>query len=491
VPTPRATTTSADGSVDGTHDELGGREVWRGALLLVLGLALGLSSSKEFRLEVNGMLVHPYLFVLVVLAAVTGPAAYGRLPASQRNALLGFAGAFVGVSLLNGDALPEVAKAGTFLATIWTLAVAARRLPEVRLGALGMCVSIALVSTQALGQSGTDPYAPVPFGEVGNRNAFSLYALPAILTGVVFTMHRATPKWQRLAFLGCVGITTLAIFLTANRSGWVGALTIAVLVAARGRSLRDVFIVVVMGFSIFYLLSTFFGTQVIDERLDRDQKTKQSDTARSDLFWTSVNIGLANPLTGIGPQLVDDELGKRVPLGGNTEPREAHNLQGYLIAGGGLPLTVAFVWLLVALWRRPKEWSRAYPRPGPLEVDGRSFLQMMVALFFIRGLFSQEIWSIPGFLLGFGFALAMSIVGFETTTPAANEASVGPRTARRSSARSLIASSSERPSGAAADATDLAATPGGRDGRRPNLIDREFQRRQVLGLSARPQSRRR
>lgn len=466
---------------DSSHEELGGREVWRSALLLFTGLALGLSSSREFRLDVNGMLVHPYLFVLVVLAAVTGLRAYGRLPGSQRNALLGFSGVFVAVSVLHGDALAETAKAVTFLFTIWTVAVAARRLPEVRLGALGMCVSVAIVSTQALGQSGTDPYAPVPFGEVGNRNAFSLYALPAILAGVVFTMHRLTPKWQRLTFLGCTGVTTLAIFLTGNRSGWLGVVTIAVLVAARGRSLRDVFIVVVMGFSIFYLLSTFFGTQVIDERLDRDKKTKQSDTARSDLFWTSVHIGLENPFVGIGPQLVDDELGRRVPLGGNTDPREAHNLQGYLFAGGGLPLAVAFVWLLVALWRRPKEWSSAYPRPGPLEVEGRSFVQMMVVLFFVRGMFSQEIWSIPGFLLGFGFALSMAIVGYETSTPATN-APAGRTADPANRPRPLLGSRLAPPS--------RGGTPGGGPGgaHRPNLVDREFRRRQALGLSTNPRS---
>jgi hypothetical protein len=382
----------------------------RRRLLFLTGLTLALSASAAARFEVAGLSFQPVLVPVAILAAMGGGAAFARIPRTIRFTLLAFVGVYCLSSLIGGPSIVPLFKIAAFPFVVIIVGGSIEDDDDARAGALGFALAMGLVSLQALAFGETTVRGVNPFSGTTNDNGFSVYALPALLIAGYYVLERATPFRSRLVFAASSAAMVIAIFTTPNRSGYLGVVVVVVLLLARGRRARDVIILVLLGSILYMVFTTFGDTTALDYEFS-DQKDSQSDMERRrELFDTAVDVGMTNPVFGVGIQNVPTEIGTRLyAVGRASYPLiDAHNVLGDVVAGGGLLLSLCFVSLGWALWVRPREW-RALGPPTAAEKDGRGLLRIMLVLFIVRGLFTGAVLTTPGFMLGIAIALGLTI----------------------------------------------------------------------------------
>ena len=391
----------------------------RGVMLCILGASIALSSRESLRLSIAGFSVHPYLAPLAIVILMNGFSAFGRVPRPVVLGMTAFTTVFVILSLPTGLGTSDIVKLLTFDLTIATIAVAPRTRADVRLGIAGFVTAITTVSVIALLTQRSGILGIEPFGEVGNKNSYSLYALPAILLAGYMLYERNATRRFRLTMVACTVIMTVTIFSTGNRSGWIGVTLIGVMLLSRGRRLRDVGIIVVLGIGAYLVLTTFGSTEAFLFRLSRPSTTVASDETRTDLISAGIKLGRENLMFGVGPPAVEVRLGQELGAGQRIA---SHNLFASIWAGGGLALSLAFVGLMGSFWRKPIGWQSKAPikrrtRAPAMGSHDLGLLRMTVMLFLVRGFFAADILTIPGFMYGFGFALAFLVLDLAQSTP--------------------------------------------------------------------------
>ncbi len=403
--------------------EIGNGLTPAGILLWLIGASLFLSGFKDFRPQIGGLHFQPYLIPLGIGALLAVLTRLQKLPAIPFVCLTIFvllyafsmAGAQAPLEWMNPK--DEILKIVAGLVTIITVALLVRSRGDFVFGVTGLCVGVALLATRGL----QDENAADRLIDSANKNSYSLYALPAVLLALYLA---ARTDWKqvtlrRSAVAFCI-LCTLAISFVmlkgANRSGYLGLAVVLLELAiyslrgsrlskfAKARTIVRIGIVAALAVG---LLIYFKATEAFERRFEQTVTDDNgSDTLRINLFVQSFKIGLANPVLGIGPQLVPFELARRMPEYGGTMI-DTHNVIAHIFAGSGLICFGALIAGGITLWYwRPKGKS------GKLSdnfYDARWLLRMMLALWCLRGLFSREILYIPGFNIGLGLAIGLCI----------------------------------------------------------------------------------
>jgi len=196
-----------------------------------------------------------------------------------------------------------------------------------------------------------------PGWAVGDSNVFA--AIVAISAPVAFyLMREKRPRWERLFFLGCMGISILAAILGASRGGFLG-LTAGFLVAVyksrnRFRNLALIFAVVVP----ILLVAPYSPVQRFLHPTWRDTENIQTRTAA----WEGgLHMVVRHPLLGVG-------LGNFKPLvleyetGTFKEQSLAHNTYLEIAAELGIPALLLFLALLFSTYRTLEKVRRTSRR---------------------------------------------------------------------------------------------------------------------------------
>jgi len=382
----------------------------RRRLLFLTGLSLALSASTLARVEVSGLLFQPVVVPAVLLLVATGGRCVSRIPRRINGTLIAFVLVFSAVTLVAGFSFGELAKIALFWLLIVGFAGNIDDAEDARAAALGFALSMGLVSLHALALGQSDEKGINPFAGVSNDNGFSVYALPALLLAGHYLLDKDTPQRQRIIFTACAGAILVATFSTPNRSGFVGVIAVVLLLVARGRSARDVVALTVLGMVMYWGFMTFGDTSALDFELHGDEKKQSDFDSRRELLQGAVEVGMEQPLAGVGPQNVPEALGSHFAgsdqvVKGRLEP---HNVIGYVAAGGGFSLFLISVALALALWRRPAEWVALGP-PAEDEKSARGLLRIVLLLFIIRGMFTHEVLTTPSFPIAIGIALGLNI----------------------------------------------------------------------------------
>jgi hypothetical protein len=377
------------------------------ALFLVAVLIAG-SAFRILRLEVAGLLVHPYLLPMAALAFFAGMPKMHRFPRFALQALIGFVLLYFLSTIPAGGSVGEMAKMVASALTLLTGALVVRNRKDFLAAVLGLSTAAALLAVRGLTSGGVGTLAGInPLEEVANKNAFSLYALPPILLASFLAMEKETPRWLRVTYLGMSAVTVVAIFSSANRSGWLGVVAIVVLLYSRRHRLKATFFLAGLGLVSYLLLTQYSSTQTLEYRWQQTMGGLGSDDVRRDLFWACLQIGAEHPLLGVGPQQLPLELARKLEL---LNPAiDPHNALGHVIAGSGIPaflLLAAFAW---SLWRRPPNLLRRNTFTEPAR-QAHNLLRMMILLWLLRGLFSREILYSPAFSMGLGLCVGFCVL---------------------------------------------------------------------------------
>lgn len=380
-----------------------------GAAARIVALAsatLIASAFRDARIDIAGLRLH----LSIVVLALAVPFLRSNMATLQRWVLpqmVAFTAMFSVSALIEGS-YAEVVKLATFFIALCVTAVAIRSFQDVVAVTIGLVLCALFLgyrNFQVIG-AGAGSYYDETLDGLGNKNAFSLYYLPGILLATWAWTIKPVQGWLRWAMMASVLFLSLTALIGGNRSGWLGVGIVGLGALSWGRSMRVFSAIAITSICIYVAFDRVISADVFRERWRQTTEGYSSDELREQLFETSLEIGLENPLLGLGPFGLQAELAHRlIPNAPNVDP---HNAFGAIIGGAGLLAFAAFVWLVVALFR-------AKPDGAP---DARWLVRWMTVLWIIRGFFSQETLYSPSFAIGIGTALGYLLHSATATTRA-------------------------------------------------------------------------
>lgn len=377
-----------------------------GVGLLLLGLLVLGSGFLAFRPMIAGMLVHPYLILLAVIAPWILLSRIYDFPLQPLVAMSAFFTLFV-ISSFDPESQSFVAKLAAGLLTVVVVALMVRSRADFVAGVLGVAVAVGVLGYRGV-VAEEEGGSRVQVVERANKNNYSLYALPAmLLAGHVVMRYKSTPKvLKTILLLSVFGMLT-AIFMSANRSGYLGCVVVGILIFWE-RRFRGLLLVGIVTFLLVYWLRHFGSTAAFEERWQATQEGVESDRERWELFKAALQTGLSNPLLGVSQGglsvRLDQVLREHIGISGGG----AHNVIGAVVGGSGLLCFVALVYLGWSLWFWSVPGRLGQPPPAEF-LEARLLLRCMMVLWLVRGQFTDEILYAPGFCIGLGLAIGLCI----------------------------------------------------------------------------------
>lgn len=379
-----------------------------GAVFVTVVL-IAASAWKDLRIQALGLFIHPYLVAVTILFALVGVARLRRFPAGVLTAIQIFVVCYSVATIPGGGALSEMLKVAAAVITMITLAVCLDDMRDFHAGALGLNLAVLVMSFKGIAGEHEHLVGYNPLDEMANKNAFSLYALPAVLiAGSVLLDRKASPRLRIVLALTLLP-TVFTIVSSANRSGWLGLVVIGAMLlggSGLGRKLQATVFLATLGIVTYALITEYGAMDVVEHRIEQTVEGYSSDEARRDLLLTAFKVGFEHPLLGASPQGLARELATR--LRSNMGEVDSHNIFGHLFGAGGALSLGSFLLLGYRLGRRPPEVRRA-PATSPGRVAHDLVRQVMV-LFAVRGMFTREVLYSPGFAAAFGLAIGLALL---------------------------------------------------------------------------------
>jgi hypothetical protein len=389
-----------------------------GVWLFLIGLLVVGSGFTAMRPVVMNLALHPYLvavalaFPLVVLARI------GEFPVRILAAILAFTTMYC-FSLFNGGAPPlgEVVKIASAVVTMVTCALLIRSRADFVAAVTGLSIAIAILAYRGLQE---DPsVAGIEVMEGANKNTYSLFALPTLLlAGFICIRLTTVPLFVRGLLLACCTLAVAAIFMSGNRSGYLGAVVVGAMLFWDRRG-RGMLLVAAVGGAIALWMVNYGDTATFNERMKQTVEGNESDENRIEILKTCAKLALENPIIGVSPQRLPFEIGR------NTHQKQSHhmnfldshNVFGHVAAGSGLicftaMLALAFTMSFPVL----RDGSKFGDKDDPARI-ARNLMRMMVILWAFRGLFTREVLYNPACNIALGLVIGYFILAEATRTP--------------------------------------------------------------------------
>ncbi|HET9053187.1 MAG TPA: O-antigen ligase family protein [Cyclobacteriaceae bacterium] len=370
----------------------------------IVALLFVFSIDAKYRLNVAGLLVHPYL-LLFPLAVLFGKFSLTEVPKRVAIPLFLFFLFFCLGSLQNVNPVNEILKVAAALFTFLFFAQSVRSEKDFRMISWGFLVVAVVIGVMGF-LVGEETETGGRLGGInvlegiGNKNAQSLFTLPGLFLSIHLVIHYLRAK--RLFPLSVLGVSiffiTIQIFLSANRSGWVGLFVIFIsYLVFYGVNLRTVFVSAVL--VIFtYVAIDMYAADIFERKRVQTVEGYASDEGRQILMRESMLIGLENPVLGVGFDNLTRELAKRLDINRYGMDRiDTHFLFGYIFGATGIFALFFFLLFLARLVRR-----NLYVKDSPIVRKAWLLLICFVVLFVVRSLFTREILYSPTFMGGMG-----------------------------------------------------------------------------------------
>lgn len=372
----------------------------------VLTALMIFSFRADYRLHIAGLLVHPFLVLLPFAYLFTG-FDIRDIPKRVTIPLLLFFTVFSFACIQNVDPWSEIFKVGATVLIFLFFARAVNSEEDFELIGWGLLLCAVAIGVQGffLGEE-TESLGERLSGinvleGIGNKNAQSLFTLPGVFVGSYFLINAIS---QKKVFKICILAVLLffivvSIFLSANRSGWLGLFIIMISIFfVRGVSVRTLFYAGIL-ILITYLAVDNYAEKIFERKRRQTVEGYKSDEGRKMLMVESLEVGIEHPLLGVGLDELHHQMAIRL---GVTRFRiyqmDTHFLPGYLLGSSGVVAFLLFFVFLSALFAKPDKRLLVNPRIK----SARLMILFFVSLFVIRSFFSRELLYSPTFISGLG-----------------------------------------------------------------------------------------
>jgi hypothetical protein len=391
-----------------TLDHLQNRITMNGWTLFFIGLSLIGSGFSRFRVVIAGLMVHPYLFIVALFFPLLAISRLALIPTRFLLQLFLFAAIYFIASFQGGVQIGGATKLLASVITILTIAMLVRTWGDLTMGVLGMSIGVGVLAFLGVSSEEALATGTIKAVEGGNRNAYSLYALPPVLFGSYILMrNRSEPMLIKAVMAAAVLLIALCLCLNTNRSGWIGLALIMAMLSYE-KSFKAAIIFAALGSVVLAIVMMFYSTRHLERRVEQSKELSSSDAMRRDLIIQSILIGLENPMLGVSPKNLHIELANRLGWA-DTPGIDTHNVYGHIIGGCGLVAFFIFCYLGRELWRwQVPHTATYYGRFGFLEA--RKLLRYTIILFCVRGIFAAEILFAPCFCIAIGLGIGWATV---------------------------------------------------------------------------------
>jgi hypothetical protein len=147
-------------------------------LLVLLSLLLVGSAYRILRIPIGGVLLHPYLVLLIPLFFLVAGPRISRFPRPILIALAGFEFLYISSIVFGNPSTDEILKIGAAGVTVITTALLVRTKEDFLVTVLAFSIAAAFLSIQNI-LSGGEVFGFGAGKALANKNAISLYLLPA------------------------------------------------------------------------------------------------------------------------------------------------------------------------------------------------------------------------------------------------------------------------------------------------------------------------
>ena len=373
------------------------RKSWLLGLIAVLVAA---AAFPNLRIDLGGLQV-PLHVVPLMIAVPTALRRWPRVPAQVRAWSIVFLTLFSASVLRYGSDFGDLVKMITSVITVFTVAALVRNKTDFLAGVFGLAVALIVINARGISGGITANVGYQPLSGIANKNAYSIYSLPAVMMAAFALMHFRQAKWSMLVLAGSVLSSVFILFTGANRSGWGGIVLIGALLTIQARRWRALGVVVGLGVISYGVFTWFGSSEIFDYRLEQTTSGYESDDVRQNLLLAALEVGVENPVLGVTVQELPRELAKRTASSGDLV--DPHNFIGYIAGGSGLFTLVALFALGGSLWRRPAQAM------NPQLLLAHDLLRLVLILFVFRGMFSREVFTVAAFPIAAGLALGLSL----------------------------------------------------------------------------------
>lgn len=367
----------------------------------LVSLLFVFSISVDYRINVGGLLVHPFLMLLPFAIFFTGFRVF-KIPIRVLAPLLIFLLVFSVASLQNENPAQEVLKVSASVLTFLFFSTAVRTEKDFRMIGLGIVACAVVIGYLAFNigpeqQLGSRLEGINALEGLGNKNAQSLFTLPGLFLCILLLVWSLRRRNMPLTILLLSGMffIVISIFLSANRSGWVGLGIIMLVYFVYFRLSFNLFFVTGVLFFFSYLGMDRYAADIVDRKTEQTLEGYESDQGRKILIKESLLVGLENPLMGVGM----DQLHRRMNRAVHRSSLEfgitdTHFLIGYLFGATGIFSVLFFFLFLIRLTGEIKVRGNRLK----LVEDPRILLSGFVMLFIVRSFFTREILYSPTFM---------------------------------------------------------------------------------------------
>jgi hypothetical protein len=370
-----------------------------------LSLLLVFSISIEYRIEFAGLFIHPFLLALPFALFFTGDLL--SVSSKVTTPLFIFFFLFTMGSLQNDNPVLEVFKVGSSVVTFLFFASSVKSERDFRWISWGFIIVAFVLGVIGffLGQElegGRRLEGINSLEGLGNKNAQSLFTLPGLFMGVwLLLTYLRRRKWiATLTLVVVIFFITVQIFLSANRSGWLGLVVVFIsFLFYSGFRKATIFIGASIVFFAYVAIEKYAG-DIVERKREQTVEGYTSDIGRQQLMRESLLVGISHPIFGIGKDELHREMARRLHVNRvGINQVDTHFLIGYIFGATGLFTLIAFLLFLLRL----TEKERLIPNYARRDINRIRFMVMsFVILFVIRSLFSREILYSPTFIGGLG-----------------------------------------------------------------------------------------
>jgi hypothetical protein len=290
--------------------------------------------------------------------------------------------------------------------TLVIVAVSVKSFDDFVAGAIGLGLCAALLCLRGLLRG------PSSFGSINpidgaQKNAFSLFFLPGLTLCLYLVFSELLPLHRKTLLAAIIALIFAGVALSKNRSGWLSAGLIVLLVFSNNRNRIRIaaFIAIVAGLA--FVVADIATQEIEGYNYERDTiNAAQSDQLRMELIAHALTIGFQNPLLGISPTRLTKQLGKIESVG--LQSIDCHNLTGYLIGGSGLFTFGAFCLFAYAMWRVPKRFLMR--TTDPFAIQCARILSTMVVVWIVRAQFQEDVLFSSTFTIGLGLSIGLCVI---------------------------------------------------------------------------------
>lgn len=379
------------------EDKISSNAYWAG----LVSLLFVLSTTVQYRVVIAGLFVHAYLLVMP-FAIFIGKIKLDNIPKHTYKLITYFFVFYCLANIPNQNILSEPIKMGASLATMLFFAQSVKTDKDFEFVSYGFIICAIYVAYKAIGLKSDDSVnlsGVNGLEGLGNKNAQSLYTLPGLLLACISLLRKYEEKKiiQVALYGGAIFVLLIGLVLSANRSGWLGAVIIfGFMVIRMGVSFRTILIgcvFVMMG----YFAVINFAADLVEHKINKTTDGYSSDTKRQDLIYHSMMLGFEYPILGLGLDRLKKELDQRIQSDHDHGLIDPHNIYGYLLGGCGF-FTFGYFFAFFKKMLYPiKKMSLKSPK-GIAYNNSRILLLGIMVLFLIRGLFTREILYSPNFM---------------------------------------------------------------------------------------------